>query len=107
MTQGHWQIEGNAAELYQRYLVPAITTKWAIDLVTRAQPRPGEAVLDVACGTGVVARGAAKMIVQRRVTGLHLNPDMLEAARAVPSEGPPIVWTGGSALNLPFHVASF
>ena len=107
MTQGHWQIEGNAAELYQRYLVPAITTKWAIDLVTRAHPRPGEAVLDVACGTGVVARAAAKMMVQGRVTGLDLNPGMLEVARTVPSEGAPIVWIGGSALNLPFHVDSF
>jgi len=107
MTQGHWQIEGNAAELYQRYLVPAITTKWAIDLVTRAQPRPGEAVLDVACGTGVVARAAAKMMVQGRVTGLDLNPGMLEVARTVPSEGAPIVWIGGSALNLPFPVDSF
>jgi hypothetical protein len=33
MSDGHWQLEGSAAELYQRYLVPAITTKWADDLV--------------------------------------------------------------------------
>jgi ubiquinone/menaquinone biosynthesis C-methylase UbiE len=54
MGNGHWQLKGSAAELYQRYLVPAITTKWAEDLVNRAQPRAEEAVLDVACGTGVV-----------------------------------------------------
>jgi hypothetical protein len=35
----HWQLEGSTAELYQRYLVPAITTKWAQDLIGRAQPR--------------------------------------------------------------------
>ena len=34
----HWQLDGSAAELYQRYLVPAIMTKWAEDLVDRAQP---------------------------------------------------------------------
>jgi hypothetical protein len=44
MSDGHWQLEGSAAELYQRYLVPAITTKWADDLVHRAQLRAGEDV---------------------------------------------------------------
>jgi 2-polyprenyl-3-methyl-5-hydroxy-6-metoxy-1,4-benzoquinol methylase len=52
MSEGHWQLEGSAAELFQRYLVPAITLKWAEDLVRRAQRRTGELVLDVACGTG-------------------------------------------------------
>jgi hypothetical protein len=42
MSEGHWQLEGNTAELFQRYLVPAITSKWAEDLVRRAQLRTGE-----------------------------------------------------------------
>ena len=42
MSEGHWQLEGSAAELFQRYLVPAITLKWAEDLVRRAQLRTGE-----------------------------------------------------------------
>jgi hypothetical protein len=42
MSDGHWQLEGNAAELYQRYLVPAITAKWAQDLVDRALLGAGE-----------------------------------------------------------------
>jgi hypothetical protein len=37
----HWQLDGSAPELYQGYLVPAITTKWAEDIVGRAQPRAG------------------------------------------------------------------
>src|SRR5262245_2501286 len=77
---GHWQLEGSStAELYQRYLVPAITSRWAEDLVERAQPRAGEAVLDVACGTGVVARSAAKR--HATVTGIDLNAGMLDVAR--------------------------
>ena len=107
MSDEHWQLEGSAAELYQRYLVPAITTKWAEDLVDRAQPRPGEAVLDIACGTGVVARLAAKRVGDGQVTGLDLNPGMLAVARGVPSEGAPITWVEGSALDLPFPLDSF
>lgn len=54
MLERHWQLDGNAPEPYQRYLVPAITSKWATDLVDRAKPKPGEAVLDVACGRGLL-----------------------------------------------------
>jgi len=103
----HWQLDGSAPELYQRYLVPAITTKWAEDLVGRAQPRVGDEVLDVACGTGVVARLAGKLMRQGRVTGLDLNKGMLAVARALPSEGAPIDWIEGSALDLPFSDGKF
>ena len=103
----HWQLDGGAPELYQRYLVPAITAKWAEDLVGRAQPRTGEAVLDVACGTGVVARLAGKRMAQGCVTGLDLNKGMLAVARTLPSEGAPIDWIEGSALDLPFPAGKF
>jgi ubiquinone/menaquinone biosynthesis C-methylase UbiE len=102
MSDGHWQLEGSAAELYQRYLVPAITTKWAEDLVDRAQLRSGEAILDVACGTGVVARLAARKVAPGHVTGLDLNAGMLAVARGVSNEGAPTSWTEGSALDMPF-----
>jgi ubiquinone/menaquinone biosynthesis C-methylase UbiE len=103
----HWQLDGNAPELYQRYLVPAITSKWAADLVDRAQPRPGENVLDIACGTGVVARLAAKMMAQGHVTGLDLNAGMLDVARTVPNEGAEVAWIEGTALDLPFQANGF
>lgn len=103
----HWQLDGSAPELYQRYLVPAITAKWAEDLVDRAQPRTGEAVLDVACGTGIVARSASRRMAQGHVTGLDLNKGMLSVARTLPSEGVPIDWIEGSALDLPFPAGIF
>ena len=107
MGDRHWQLEGSAAELYQRYLVPLITSKWAEDLVDRAQLREGEDVLDVACGTGVVARLAARTVAPGRVTGLDLNAGMLAVARSILNEGAPVSWIGGSSLNLPFPSARF
>jgi SAM-dependent methyltransferase len=105
VKNGHWQLEDSAAELYQRYLVPAITTKWAEDLVDRARPGANEVVLDVACGTGVVARLAAK--AGGKVTGVDVNAGMLAVAQRVPSGGERINWIEGSALDLPFPAESF
>jgi ubiquinone/menaquinone biosynthesis C-methylase UbiE len=103
----HWQLDGSAPELYEKYLVPAITTKWADDLVGRAQPRAGEEVLDVACGTGVVARSASRCMLHGHITGFDLNKGMLAVARTIVSEGAPIDWMEGSALDLPFPAGKF
>jgi len=103
----HWQLDGNAPELFQRYLVPAITAKWAEDIVDRARPQAGEEILDIACGTGVVARLASRRISQGHVTGLDLNKGMLAVARTLPREGAPIDWIEASALDLPFPAGQF
>jgi ubiquinone/menaquinone biosynthesis C-methylase UbiE len=103
----HWQLDGSAPELYERYLVPAITAKWAGDLVGRAQPHAGENVLDVACGTGIVARFASRRMGHGHVAGLDLNKGMLVVARTLSSEGAPIDWIEGSALDLPFEAGTF
>jgi ubiquinone/menaquinone biosynthesis C-methylase UbiE len=103
----HWQLDGSAPELYERYLVPAITLIWASDLIDRVRPTQGERVLDIACGTGAVTRLAALRMMSGRVVGLDLNPGMLGVARSVPDNGAPIEWVEGSALSLPFDDRSF
>jgi ubiquinone/menaquinone biosynthesis C-methylase UbiE len=103
----HWQLDGNAPELFQRYLVPAITAKWAEDIVDRARPQAGEQILDIACGTGVVARLASRRISLGHVTGLDVNKGMLAVARTLPREGAPIDWIEASALDLPFPAGQF
>jgi ubiquinone/menaquinone biosynthesis C-methylase UbiE len=103
----HWQLDGSAPELYERFLVPAITSVWAADLIDRAKPKPGEAALDVACGTGAVTRLAAAKMASGRVVGLDYNSGMLTVARRVPITGAPVEWLEGSALSLPFDDQSF
>jgi ubiquinone/menaquinone biosynthesis C-methylase UbiE len=105
-----WQLEGSAAELYERYLVPAVTLPWAEDLLERVGPSQGERVLDVACGTGIVARVAAARVGDGgRVVGLDVNAGMLAVARATPSVtgGAAPEWVEGSAFALPFAEDEF
>jgi SAM-dependent methyltransferase len=80
-----------------------------MDLVEVADAGPGERVLDIACGTGVVARTAAHRVGSAgTVVGLDLNAPMLDAARAqAASEGLSIEWREGSATKLPFPDTAF
>lgn len=104
-----FQLSGSAPELYQRYGVAAIGTAKAQELVTLVALQPGERVLDVACGTGVVTRHAAQAVgAMGQVVGLDINDGMLQVARTVtPLTGAPIPWREGSVLALPFPEAAF
>jgi SAM-dependent methyltransferase len=99
-----WRLEADTSEAYERYLVPALFASWAERLLDLVAVGPGERVLDVACGTGIVARRAAARVGEGgAVTGLDRNPAMLEVARAAAIEvGPPIDWRAGDAARLPF-----
>jgi ubiquinone/menaquinone biosynthesis C-methylase UbiE len=107
--QEPWQLRGRAPELFERYLVPAVTAPWAADLVAVADPTLGARVLDVACGIGIVARLAAERVGPTgHVVGLDLNPGMLAVARGLsPLPGAPIAWQEASAVALPFPAATF
>ena len=98
-----WQFVGNVPENYERYLVPSIFGPWAKDLVEIAQLQPRERVLDIACGTGIVARTTALMLGSSgSIIGLDVSPPMLAAAcSAAAAEGLSIEWQEGSAVKLP------
>jgi SAM-dependent methyltransferase len=103
-----WQVAGSAAQVYERELVPAIFGPWAPRVLDVAAPAAGERVLDVACGTGVVARLAAERVgADGCVVGLDLNPGMLAVARSLPVTGVPIGWVQATAGRLPFPDGSF
>lgn len=104
-SQETFQLSLEAAELYESAFVPALFAEWAPHLVDIAEVGAGDAVLDVACGTGIVARTTADRVgATGRVVGLDLNESMLTVARRL---RPDIDWRHGDAGSLPFPDRSF
>jgi SAM-dependent methyltransferase len=90
----------DAATGYQELLVPALMQEWAPRVADVAGISPGDRVLDVACGTGVLTREAAgRAGPGGAVTGLDLSPEMLAVAARL---SPELRWQQGSADALPF-----
>lgn len=104
-----WQLEGASAEAYECYAVASWSRALAEQLVALAAPEPGERVLDVACGTGIVTRLAAQRAGEvDRVCGLDVNDEMLAAARAATSDALPHVdWRQGDVVAMPLDDESF
>jgi len=100
---------GAAAENYERYFVPAIAIPVSADLLRAAELRTGARVLDVACGTGVIARLAAERVGPTgSVTGVDVAPDMIDAARATAARSvPSIDWHVADAASLPLPDDSY
>ena len=100
-----FQVSLEAAEQYEARFVPAIFAEWAPLLADIARVEAGQAVLDVACGTGIVARTVADRIgTGGRVVGVDLNDAMLTVARRV---RPDLDWRQGVVADLPFPDGSF
>jgi SAM-dependent methyltransferase len=102
-SRQRWRLEASAPEAYERFLVPVVFAPWAERLLELVAPGPGERVLDVACGTGIVARRAvARVGPVGTVLGLDVNQAMLAVARAAAAHlRPPIAWRAGDAAHLP------
>lgn len=99
----------NPAETYESYMVPALFGPWASVLVERANPPRGARVLDVATGTGIVARRVAERVGHEgAVVGIDLNPNMLAVARnKAAQERIAVDWREGRAETLPFENEEF
>ena len=99
-----WQVSADAAEQYERVVARYIFGPWTPLLVEAVRLAEGQSVLDVACGTGVVARTAAERVGPAgRVVGIDLNPGMIRVAVSLPAAaGAPIEWIERSALDLGF-----
>ena len=99
------QVTRSAAEIYEEFFVPALFQQWTPIVADAAGIKAGQRVLDVACGTGVLAREAARRVGGAGlVTGLDRNEGMLAMARRI---APAVEWKAGRAEQLPFADASF
>ncbi len=102
------ELGASLGDNYERYFVPVIGEPAAKSLLAAAHLQPGERVLDAACGTGVVARAAAKSVSPTgSVTGLDINPGMLATARRHAPSEPAIEWCEASIESMPLPDDAF
>ena len=99
------QVVASAAAIYEEFFVPALFADWPEHVLDAAEIQAGHRVLDVACGTGILAREAQKLVGPNGSTvGVDVNQEMLAIARSKSSS---ISWETGAAESLPFESASF
>lgn len=98
------QVAASAAEIYEEFFLPALFDQWPAKLLEAAGVGSGDRVLDIGCGTGVLARAALRLVGDSgEVVGVDPNEGMLSVARGTPG----IVWKQGVAEGLPFADATF
>lgn len=94
------QVNRSAAEIYDEFYLPALFKQWVGVVLAVAGIGSGDKVLDVACGTGVLAMAAAERVApDGSVVGLDINKGMLTIAQ---SKNSAIEWKHGQAEHLPF-----
>ena len=99
------QVGGEAAEVYEDFFIPALFGQWPARILELASVDAGHAVLDVGCGTGVLARAAAERVgSEGTVTGVDPNDGMLAVARR---RNDSVRWLEGFAEDLPVEDGAF
>ncbi len=92
--------QSNFAQMYEGLLVGPLFRPWVDDLLDSVSLTSGDRVLDLACGTGIVARLAKERLGnQGRVVAMDMSTEMLDFGRSV---DPGIEWCEGNAMALPF-----
>lgn len=99
------QVARSAAEVYEELFVPALFGQFADPLLEAGGVQAGDHVLDVGCGTGVVARTALRRVGPAGcVTAVDVNPDMLAVAARTAME---VAGRRADAQALPFRDGRF
>jgi ubiquinone/menaquinone biosynthesis C-methylase UbiE len=99
MSEAQLFVATTFTEIYERVLVGPLFRPFAEQLVARLAPKPGDSLIDVACGTGIVARLARERLgPEARIVGVDVAPAMLAVARTVDQT---IDWRQGNATSLP------
>lgn len=105
MNEATLQRQIEAARAYEALFVPALFEQYAPKVADAVSVGKGERVLDVACGTGILAREVLRRVGPGgRVVGIDPLPAMIEIAK---QNAPAIEWREGKAESLPFADDSF
>ncbi len=98
-------LTAEAAQGYEQFFVPAIFDQWPSRIIEAAGVGDGDRVLEVGCGTGVLAREVIKRVgTDGGVVGLDLSESMLGVARGI---CPDVDFRQGNAMDLPLDDESF
>ena len=103
MSPPNLEAELAAAKAYEALFVPALFGRWAARVVDAANLVAGQSVLDVACGTGVLAREVLAGPTGY-VAGLDPSAGMLAVAKKL---SPSVDWRLAMAESMPFTDTSF
>ncbi len=99
------QVSASAAEIYEEFYLPGLFAEWVPRVIEAAQIHRGQRVVDVACGTGVLAQAVADRVGTEGMTvGIDINEGMLNIAR---EKAPEIEWRQAPAEALPLDDNSF
>lgn len=99
---------GSVPEYYDRCLGPAWFDAFAADLAQRLPVSPPGAVLEIACGTGLVtARLRERLDPAVRLVATDISKAMLDYARGKHADIGGIEWSEADAANLPFAAGAF
>jgi ubiquinone/menaquinone biosynthesis C-methylase UbiE len=105
MNDATLQRQIESARVYETLFVPALFEQYAPKVADAASVGKGDRVLDVACGTGILAREILRRVGPGgRVAGVDPVPGMIEVAK---QNAPDVEWYEGKAESLPFADESF
>lgn len=109
MARDAFQLAQGAASTYEQQKVKVIFRPLAEATLAAIEISENDVVLDVACGTGIVARVIRERISPKAaITGIDLNEGMIETARAITIDAPDAFrWHVGDVTGMPFADGSF
>lgn len=97
----------DVAKFYESTLVPLIFEPYAQDLADRAQALRPDAVLEVACGTGVLTRALARALpADCDITASDLNHAMVSHGELI-GTARAVTWRQADVMSLPYADESF
>lgn len=95
------QVSKEAAKIYEEVYLPALFQEWCPLVLEATNITAGHHVIDVACGTGVLAIAVSEHVGPKGTTvGIDINEGMLSIAKAKSSS---IEWLNAPAEALPFN----